>query len=215
MNKYQKRAKTYKLIFIIVGLVIVPLYALIFSQYGPGGDLILVTFSQIGARYGAMELLIIWGMLTSLYYLAFLSYLAVLTRFNNFIMNFLIGFGGLSMLVTVFLPFAPSMFPITSETHNFLAYVTAVSTLFSLVVFVGSLFRLDRLLFVKSAILLLIVVAACLTVLIVFGVSSLFQIVFSTLLCALLCLLLIFIEKSPNINISQALEDHDKQTDKF
>ena len=205
MNKFQKRAKTYKITFFIVGLIIVPIYAIFFSQFGPGGDLILVTFSQIGARYGAMELLIVWGMLTSLYYLAFLSYLTVLTRFNNFIMSFLIGFGGLSMLVTVFLPFAPSMFPITSETHNFLAYVTAVSTLLALVVFVGSLFWVDRILFFRSAVVLLIIIVACLTVLIKFGVSSLFQIVFSTLLCALLCLLLHFIEKSPHVDIIKAL----------
>ena len=211
MNKFEKRAKTYKITFFIVGLIIVPIYAIFFSQFGPGGDLIIVTFSQIGARYGAMELLIIWGILTSLYYLAFLSYLTVLTRFNNMIMSFLIGFGGLSMLVTVFLPFAPSMFPITSETHNFLAYVTAVSTLFALVVFVGSLFWVDRLLFVRSAVILLVIIAICLTVLIKFGVSSLFQIVFSTLLCLLLCLLLYFIEKSPHVDIIKALMMQEEQ----
>ncbi|MGD9887014.1 MAG: hypothetical protein AB7T03_03520 [Bacilli bacterium] len=211
MNKFEKRAKTYKITFFIVGLIIVPIYAIFFSQFGPGGDLIIVTFSQIGARYGAMELLIIWGILTSLYYLAFLSYLTVLTRFNNMIMSFLIGFGGLSMLVTVFLPFAPSMFPITSETHNFLAYVTAVSTLFALVVFVGSLFWVDRLLFVRAAVILLVIIAICLTVLIKFGVSSLFQIVFSTLLCLLLCLLLYFIEKSPHVDIIKALMMQEEQ----
>ncbi|HPN61623.1 MAG TPA: hypothetical protein PLO88_05790, partial [Bacilli bacterium] len=172
MSKYQKRAKNLKLIFLIVGLGVIPLYAIIFSQFGPGGNLILVTFSQIGARYGAIELFIIWGILTSLYYLAFLSYLTVLTRFNNFIMNFLIGFGVISMLVTVFLPFAPSMYPRASKTHNLLAYVTAVSTLLGLVVFVGSLYRLDLRLFTKSLIALLLVIGISIIVLLVFGVSS-------------------------------------------
>ena len=214
MSKYQKRAKNLKLIFLIVGLGVIPLYAIIFSQFGPGGNLILVTFSQIGARYGAIELFTIWGILTSLYYLAFLSYLTVLTRFNNFIMNFLIGFGVISMLVTVFLPFAPSMYPRVSKTHNLLAYVTAVSTLLGLVVFVGSLYRLDLRLFTKSLIALLLVIGISIIVLLVFGVSSLFQIVFSTLLCVLLCLLLLFIEKSPHINIEQALYDHDQDKEK-
>jgi hypothetical protein len=211
VNKYIKRAHTYKLIFIIVGLIIVPLYAIVFSQFGPGGDLILVTFSQIGSRYGAMELLIIWGIMTSLYYIAFLSYLTVITKFDYLIMRFLIGFGGLSMLVTVFLPFAPSMFPIASETHNFLAYVTAVSTLFGLVVFTISLVRIDMALFLKTIITLFVVVAICLTILVKFGVSSLFQIVFSTLLCGMLCLNLFYIETCKNIDIVQALSDHDKQ----
>jgi hypothetical protein len=171
---------------------------------------VLVTFSQIGARYGAFELLIIWGILTSLYFMGFLSYLVSITKFNNLFMSLLIGFGGLSMLVTVFFPFAPSMFPITSNTHNTLAYVTAIATLFTLVVFVGSLLRVDKALFFKSLITLVVTIAICLSVLVAFGVSSLFQIVFSTLLCGLLFLILRFLEKSPFVDIPKALEDMDR-----
>jgi len=209
-KNYQKKAHNYKLLFGIIGLIVIPIYAVIFSQFGPDGDLVLVTFSQIGARYGAFELLIIWGILTSLYFMGFLSYLASITKFNNIFMSLLIGFGGLSMLVTVFFPFAPSMFPLTSNTHNTLAYVTAVATLFTLVVFVGSLFRIDKALFFKSLITLVVTIVICLTVLEVFGVSSLFQIVFSTLLCGLLFLILRYLEKSPFVDIPKALEDMDR-----
>lgn len=209
-KNYEKKARQYKLLFGIVGLIVIPIYALIFSQFGPDGDLVLVTFSQIGARYGAFELLIIWGILTSLYFMGFLSYLATITKFNNLFMSLLIGFGGLSMLVTVFFPFAPSMFPITANTHNTLAYVTAVATLFSLVVFVGSLIRIDKAVFFKSLITLVVTIAICLTVLIVFGVSSLFQIVFSALLCGLLFLILRFLEKSPFVDIPKVLEEIDR-----
>ena len=74
-----KKHKIKKLIYGLIGLVIIPIYSYIFSLNGPKGDLILVTFSQIGSRYGAIENLIIWGILSSFYYFSLIDYLMYLS----------------------------------------------------------------------------------------------------------------------------------------
>src|SRR5690554_585398 len=122
IKKHQNRKK----LFAIAGIFI-PLFTLTFSYKGPYGDLILVTFSQIGARYGAIEQLIIWGIMTAIYYFSFLSYLFAMAGRKSITLKTLLSINCMTLLITVFLPYAPTMFKITSKLHNYLAYITAAS----------------------------------------------------------------------------------------
>ena len=139
--------------------------------------MILVTFSQIGSRYGAIEDLIIWGIISSFYYFIFLEYLFYLSESKSKFLRITLAFSCLSLLITVFLPFAPAMFPIASETHNTLAYITAISIVLTLFLYVFEFWKRDRKLFYLSFFLLLFIVTTIIMVLIFYGVSSLFQIV--------------------------------------
>ena len=207
--KYYKRHKLTKIIYGILGLIVIPIYAVLFSQIGPNGDLILVTFSQIGSRYGGLEGLILWGIITSVFFFSFLHYLSIITKVKNILMEICIAIGCLSMLISVFLPFAPTMFPIASETHNFLAYLTAVSVCVSLLFFILAIKRIDLSIFHKSLILYLIILFIGITVYITVGVSSLFQIILVVSFCSFLFIELVIVEKSDKINIFEALEEYE------
>lgn len=192
--------------FALFGLV-VPLYTLTFSYKGPFSSLTIVTFSQIGARYGAIDQLIIWGIMSSVYYFLFLSYLFDLSGNGGRGITLLLGINFLTLLVTVFLPFAPSMFPFMAKAHNFLAYITAASTVFSLLIYVIKLKNTDLYLFLISLTVFIAAISVVVTVLLVFGVSSLFQIVLSTVMCLLMFVFMIFLEKSKKIDIYENLEN--------
>jgi hypothetical protein len=209
--KSRKKHKRRKIWFGIIGLIVIPLYSFLLSQNGPGGDLILVTFSQIGSRYGAIEDLIIWGIISSFYYFIFLEYLFYLSESKSKFLRITLAFSCLSLLITVFLPFAPAMFPIASETHNTLAYITAISIVLTLFLYVFEFWKRDRKLFYLSFFLLLFIVTTIIMVLIFYGVSSLFQIVLSSSLCLFLFLQLCFLEKSKKIDIFKVFEKEEQK----
>lgn len=201
---YRKKHDTNKKLFALVGIFI-PLYTLTFSYKGPYGDLILVTFSQIGARYGAIEQLILWGIMTSIYYFSFLSYLFSMSGKSSITLKALLSITCMTLLITVFLPYAPTMFPITSKTHNFLAYITAASVVSLLLIFIIKLKKIENTLFYKSIAAYIISISIVLYVLLVYGVSSLFQITLSAVMCILMYVLLLFLENSDKIDIYKNL----------
>lgn len=203
MNNIKKHQINKKL-FLIAGIFI-PLFTLTFSYKGPYGNLILVTFSQIGARYGAIEQLILWGIMTSLYYFSFLSYLFAMSGRSSITLKALLSITCITLLVTVFLPYAPSMFKITSKFHNFLAYITAASVIALLLIFIIQLKKLDNTLFYKSIAAYIVSVSIVMYFLLVYGVSSLFQIALSAVMCMLMYALLILIESSKKIDIYKNL----------
>ncbi|MCK9471289.1 MAG: hypothetical protein WC006_04395 [Bacilli bacterium] len=200
MKKHQIKKK----LFALAGILI-PLYTLTFSYKGPYGDLILVTFSQIGARYGAIEQLILWGIMTSLYYFSFLSYLFAMSGKSSITLKALLSITCITLLVTVFLPYAPSMFKITSKFHNFLAYITAASVVALLLIFIIQLKPIDSKLFYKSLATYTLCLLIVLYFLLTYGVSSLFQIVLSAIMCILMFVLLLYIENSKKIDIYKNL----------
>lgn len=197
-----KKHKIKKLLFGIIGLIFIPVISYLLSLNGPKGDLILVTFSQIGSRYGAIENLIIWGIISSFYYFSIMEYLIFLSDTIVPGLKLFLSLSCLSLLITVFLPFAPSMFPIASETHNILAYITGVSIVTTLFIYIFSFWNRERGYFYKSFFLLIALVIILIIFLIAFGVSSLFQIILSCALCSYMYMELIFLEKSKIIDIS-------------
>ncbi len=206
-----KKHKIKKITFGIIGLVIIPFYSYCFSLNGPKGDLILVTFSQIGARYGAIENLILWGILSSFFYFSIIDYMIYLSDTKIPILKVFLSLSCLSLLITVFLPFAPTMFPIASETHNLLAYVTTVAIILTLLTFLFSFWNRDRNLFYKSFFLLLVIILVLIFLFINYGVNSLFQIILSTSLCLYMFLELCFLEGSSKIDIYQKLKTEDER----
>jgi hypothetical protein len=210
-----KKHKFKKNIFGIIGLAVIPLHSFLLSLKGPFDNLwerlVLVTFSQIGARYGAIEELIIWGLLSAFYYFTIFDYLLFLSSTELPLIKLTLAFSGLSILIIVFLPFAPTMFPIASETHNTLSYVAGVAIVLTLLIFVFSFWNRDRKLFYKSFFILLVGVAVLLAMMMIIGVSSLFQIALSGFLCAFLFLELIFLEKSDKIDIFEKLRGAEEE----
>jgi len=204
MNGVQKHKRN-KLIFLIGG-VFIPLFSFTFSNKGPYGDLVLVTFSQIGARYGAIELLILWGIMTSSYYFFFLSYLLEISGEDSVVLKALLSITCMTLLITVFLPYAPTMFPITAQAHNYLAYVTCSSIVLLLLLFILKLKNIEKKLFLKSIITFLCCISILLFVLLYYGVSSLFQIVLTVTMCILMFLLLKYLETCKKIDIYKNLE---------
>ena len=197
-----KKHKFKKNIFGIIGLAVIPLHSFLLSLKGPFDNLwerlVLVTFSQIGARYGAIEELIIWGLLSAFYYFTIFDYLLFLSSTELPLIKLTLAFSGLSILIIVFLPFAPTMFPIASETHNTLSYVAGVAIVLTLLIFVFFF-------------ILLVGVAVLLAMMMIIGVSSLFQIALSGFLCAFLFLELIFLEKSDKIDIFEKLRGAEEE----
>lgn len=203
---YRRKHLYKKVFFGLFGFIIIPVYSYLFALNGPGGDLIIVTFSQIGSRYRAIESLIFWGIMLSLYYFFFLSYLYRLTKSKSVFFQINLALSCLSILLTVFLPFAPTMYPLAAKTHNFLARVSAVSCAVTLFVFVFAYLKIDRAVFVKTLILFLIILGANIAVLILYGISSLFQVVLSATFCPYLYLNLTFLERSRKYDIYAVLE---------
>jgi len=203
----QKKHRIKKLLFGIFGIVIIPVYGYLFALNGPDGNLIIVTFSQIGSRYGAVESLILWGILSTVYYFSLLDYLLFLTGYKNILLHINLGLSCLSMVVTVFLPFAPTMFPLVSRTHNFLARVSAFSFLATTLIFISYYLKKDKVVFFKALMSFLFVLAANIYVIINYGISSLFQIVLSATFCPFLFINLLFLEKSPLFDIYSVLAE--------
>ncbi|MCK9536389.1 MAG: hypothetical protein M0R05_02175 [Bacilli bacterium] len=203
---YRKSHYYKKIFFGIFGLLIIPVYSYLFALNGPGGDLIIVTFSQIGSRYGAIESLIFWGIIMAMYYFTFLNYLFFLTGSKSILFQINLALSCLSILVTVFLPFAPSMFPLAAKTHNFLARVSAISCAVTLLIFNFAYLKIDKIVFYKTLAVFILVVFINIFVLFYFGISSLFQIVLSATFCPYLFLNLIFLEKSPHFDIYAIME---------
>ncbi|HHZ12102.1 MAG TPA: hypothetical protein GYA05_05250 [Acholeplasmataceae bacterium] len=212
-----KKHKLKKIVFGIIGLAVIPVHSILLSLKGPYDDLlerlIIVTFSQIGARYGAIEDLIIWGLLFSFYYFFVFDYLLYLSDTDIPILKLTLAFSGLSVLIIVFLPFAPTMFPIASETHNTLSYIAGGSILLTLLIFNLSFWSRDRKLFIKSFSVLFAGVAVLLTVMVTVGVSSLFQILLSGFLGFYMFLELVFLEKSEKIDVFRKLRQADGNDD--
>lgn len=202
---YRKKHRIKKLLFGVFGFIVIPVYGYLFALNGPGGNLIIVTFSQIGSRYGAVESLIMWGILSAIYYFSFLDYLLFLTGYKNILLHINLALSCLSMVVTVFLPFAPTMFPLVSKTHNFLARVAAFSFLATILIFICAYLKKDKKVFFKAFMLFAAVLGVNIYVIINYGISSLFQIILSATFCPFLFFNLIFLERSSSFDIYSVL----------
>ena len=134
----------------IIGLFIIPVYSILF---GTNGDLILMTFSQVGGRIdGKLEALIIWGILCSIYFYYGIDYMLKLIKRENNHVTTILAIGCGSLILTVLLPFNTMMYPASSEIHNDLARVAIVLIIISVLMFIFELKKFDKTVFKKCLI---------------------------------------------------------------
>lgn len=210
--KYNSLHKKIKLFLGILGLVIIPIYSV---MYAINGDPLLVTFSAVGGRYNKQPYLILWGILLSVFFFVSLSYLFIITRMENNKIKMSLTVGSVLLLVSVIVPFIPSMYPIISEIHNNLAYITAIFGIFVIYAFVLTLQKLDKKLYKRSLNLLNIVVLITVIIFLLVGSSSVFQIHYSVGVCFFLFLLIVMIERSNLIDIENVLKEKEEEIKKL
>lgn len=190
----------------LIGMVVLPLYGIVFSLKGPSGDLLLSTFSQIGSRYGGIEILIVWGIFAALYFFLSLSYLFDISQADSLLLRTMMIITCLSLLWTVYLPYQPLMFPVASDLHNLCAYLTALCAIITLLLFDWSLKKTDRKLFVQSIAILIVSVVILLALYLLYKVSSLLQIALTTIIAADMFLEFSLIENSPAMNLEAVMK---------
>lgn len=207
-----KKHKQIKIALIIIGLIIIPLYSILF---GINGDLIDMTFSQVGGRIdGKLQGLIIWGAICSMYFYFTVEYMFMMLGKNNKFVLGLVGIGCICLMVTVFLPFNTMMYPVSSEIHNNLVRVAVAIIIVAILFFVINLKNYDKKTFIISLISYLICIAVILVIFFKYRVSSIFQIAFVTLMCVYLILQFMLIEKSPSTDLLLSLNKKKSEIEK-
>lgn len=198
-EKVYKKHKRVKIFLMIVGMIIIPIYSILF---GTNGDLKLMTFSQVGGRIdGKLELLIIWGILCSIYFYYGIEYMMKLIKSKSNIVSTLLSIGCGSLILTVLLPFNTMMYPASSEIHNNLARVAIVMILISVLMFIFEIKKFDRKVFKKCLITFIVSIVILVVAFIFYDVSSMFQIIFSTLMSYFIIIAFLLIERSDNIDL--------------
>ena len=198
-----KKHKRIKLIFIIIGMFIIPIYSFLFGNHG---DLILMTFSQVGGRIdGKLEGLIIWGLICAIYFYFIIEYMQMMVKMKNYFVTGSLLLGCVSLILTVFLPFNTVMYPASIEIHNNLARVAVAMIIISVLLFVISLRRFDEKVFLKSIIAFALSILILIICFLNCGVSSIFQIVFASIMAYLSILIFLFIEKSKKLDLQEAI----------
>lgn len=192
-----------KIFFIIIGLVIIPIYSYLF---GNNGDLILMTFSQVGGRIdGKLEGLIIWGLICAVYFYSIIEYMLMMIKRKNYFVTGTLLIGCISLILTVYLPFNTVMYPASSEIHNNLARIAVAMIIISVLLFVFSLKKFDNKVFIKSIIAFGVSIILLILCFLRCGVSSIFQIVFASIMSYLSLIIFLFIEKSDKLDLNEAI----------
>lgn len=198
-DKIYKKHRRIKITLMIIGLFIIPVYSILF---GTNGDLILMTFSQVGGRIdGKLEALIIWGILCSIYFYYGIEYMLKLIKRENNHVTTILAIGCGSLILTVLLPFNTMMYPASSEIHNDLARVAIVLIIISVLMFIFELKKFDKTVFKKCLITYIISLIILVISFIFFKVSSIFQIIFASIMSYFIIIALLIIEKSKKINL--------------
>lgn len=207
-----KRHKRIKYILMVVGLLIIPVYSVFF---GANGDLIDMTFSQVGGRIdGKLESLIIWGGLCSIYFYSIIEYMQMLLEKENKLVAWLVGLGCICLMITVFLPFNTMMYPVSSEIHNNLVRVAVVIIIIAVLYFVLNLKKVNKKTYTISLVTYLICILLLVGIFLKYHVSSVFQIAFVTVMSYFLIFEFVLIEKCPNVDIARALDEKKKEIEK-
>lgn len=199
---YKNKHKKVKIILGIFGLIIIPIFSI---AYALEGDLKLMTFSQIAGRYHLRQYLVVWGLLLAIFIFLGFNYIFILTEMKNNFVRTALTMVCTMLLISVFVPFIPSMFPLIANIHNYMSYATVVFSIVFLYSFVLTLQKTDKRLYKLTMILLNIMILSMIIFYLFVGTSSLFQIEYSFVVSFFLFILLVFIEKSEVIDIEKVL----------
>jgi hypothetical protein len=182
-KKYADRLRKASWIYGILSLVIIPIYTILFATKA---DLLKQNMSYIGGYMDGYRGLMVWGVASGLFYLAFTSYLFKLTRFANRRIRRML-FAACSMLViTVLLPFVPETWPRAATLHNLFAMLAPVIMIITMYVFVFYLGKCDHRIYRKALTFLNAMVLISALLMFALGASGLLEVLFSVSMCVLL-----------------------------
>jgi len=207
-ERYARRLRRISLIYGVLAIFIIPIYTVL---YATKADLITQNMSIIGGSMGGYRALVLWGVLSALFYLGFTLYLFMLTRFTNPRVRRML-FAGCAMLIfTVILPFVPEVWPRAAQLHNILAMAAPIVIILTLYFFVFYLARCDRAVYKKALTALNTIVMVSALLLFATGTSGLLEVVVTVAMCGFLFMLLVWLAHSEKLDLLEAMQEAEKQ----
>ena len=203
-EKYRCRLRRIRVSYAVMAFMIIPVYTVL---YACRGDLMQENMSLIGATAQGYRGLVIWGMISGMFYLGFTLYLFMLTRFDNIRVRRMLCAGCGMLILTVLLPFVPEVWPKAAQLHNFFAMAAPIVMILTMYVFVFYLARHDRKVYRKALISLNTLVFFSTVLLFATGTSGLVEVVVTVGMCGYLYGLLFWLERSEKFDGVKALRD--------
>ena len=202
-----RRLRRISLLYGAMALFVIPVYTLL---YAAKAELITGNMSMVGGMMGGYNGLVLWGVISGLFYLGFTLYLFMLTRFTDPKVRRML-FAGCAMLIcTVILPFVPEVWPRAAQLHNILAMAAPILIILTQYFFVFYLRRCDWAVYKKALASLNAIVLVSGLLLFATGASGLLEVVVTTLMCGFLFMLLVWLAHSEKIDMVEAMRDAEK-----
>ncbi len=207
-EKYLRRLKHAGLFYGILALVIIPIYTIL---YATRADLITQNMSYIGGYMGGYRGLVIWGVVSGVFYLAFTSYLFMLTKFTSKRVRRMLFAGCAMLIITVLLPFVPEIWPRAAQMHNFFAMLAPIVMVVTMYIFVFYLAKCDRSVYKRALWMLNTMVLISAVLMFLTGSSGLLEVVFSVGMCVLLFMILIWLSHSERLDLARAMRQAEEK----
>ena len=181
-KKLHRKQVTWVAIFAIV---FIPLFTWLFATSESPAD---YTFSMIGNTLGHRLSFILWGVVTGLLLGFYVLRLFILKSFRDTRARKLLLWSLVFLVLTVLIPSLESTY-IINRLHDFTAVAFALCLVFSLYLFIRHLHEREQELYSWSLIMFHVVVGGSLLLLLLFGMTGIFQLFFFVSLSVFLAVL--------------------------
>ncbi len=162
-------------VFIITGLIIIPIYSLVFIIKD---DIFTFTLSIIGNIEGNRKILIMWGIHIALFFLIAIGYLITAYNITSKSTKWLLLISCIFLILTVITPLSP--------THNIFSILGVILLLITMYIFIINLKNINQKIYKKAIIGMTSIVVVSAIVLFGLGLSGFFEILMVHSLCILL-----------------------------
>ena len=203
---YQKKLKKALLWYGLFALWLIPVYTV---KLATKADLLEYSISFVGNSLGHRQSLILWTVMSGVFFASFVGYLLVLTRNTASSAKKLIYVASGMLILSNLIPFLPEQFPKLAQYHSFFAMASSLMLAVTLFVFVWALRKFDRRVFKKSMRLLLLVVSISGALMMAFGVNSLLEVVAIWSVCLFMFIELVWLLRADGFDGVQVLREVD------
>lgn len=203
---YERKLKLGIFLYSLFALLLIPLYTVNLASHA---NVLDYSISFIGNNLGHRQSLIVWTVMSGVFFICFICYLLVLTKNTKSSAKWMIYLASGMLIVCNFIPFLPEQFPRLARYHNFFAMASSLLLALTLFVFVLALRKFDRRIFWKAMWLLLAVVAVSGVLMLLFGVNSLLETVSILSVCLFMFCVLFWLLRSDRFDGVQVLLEVD------
>ena len=204
---YRKKLHKATFMYGLFALLVIPVYTL---DYACNASLLKASMSMIGGEQGKLAGLIVWGVLSAVFFLSFTNYLFMLTRYRNLRVKRLMWVACGLLMAAVFIPFLPEVLPVLSKLHEIFAMTSCILIVITLFIFSYSLQKYDRRIYVRAMIYLTSAVLMSGVVIFLVGVTSLLEVLFTIAMCVFLFLMLVWLSRSKDIDVVKAVQEREE-----